>query len=184
MTPEKLEALLQEPRWPHETPDSPLRWNRVGGLVDMCEEIFGRKITDPDPEGVLPLICEIGVASGVSTEVFAEFGKVHAIDFNLWKPAVDRFQGREDRVTLLQAESWASSELVEDGTYFAVYLDSDHEYRHVHREIELWKSKVAPGGYLCGHDHTNSFPGVQQAVRELLQGPDRVFSDGSWYCRV
>ena len=183
MTPEKLEALLQEPRWPHETPGSPLKWNRVAGLIRLCEDSFGRKITDPDPEE-LPLICEIGIASGVSTEVFAAFGNVQAIDFHLWKPAVDRFQGREDRVTLLQAESWASSELVEDGAFDMVYLDSDHSYNHVYREIQLWLPKVKKGGFLAGHDSSFSFPGVQQAVMELLGGADMTYEDTSWIFRV
>lgn len=46
-----------------------------------------------------------------------------------------------------------------------VFLDGDHRYEAVKRDIELWTPHVRRGGILCGHDYPNE-PGVVQAVNE------------------
>lgn len=53
-----------------------------------------------------------------------------------------------------------------------VYIDAQHDYPSIKRDIELWHSKVRLGGLLCGHDylsgiHNGQEYGVQQAVDEL-----------------
>ena len=49
-----------------------------------------------------------------------------------------------------------------------VFIDGSHEYPDVKRDIMAWKERLAPGGLLCGHDA--SWPGVKQAINELLPG--------------
>ena len=49
-----------------------------------------------------------------------------------------------------------------------VFIDGDHEYESVKRDILNWKDKLAPGGLFCGHDAQH--PPVQQALNELLPG--------------
>ncbi len=49
-----------------------------------------------------------------------------------------------------------------------IFLDGDHSYKEVRRDIELWYPKVRPGGILCGHDYERQFPGLKQAVNELV----------------
>jgi hypothetical protein len=51
-----------------------------------------------------------------------------------------------------------------------VFLDGSHDYESVVRDILAWRSLVADGGLLCGHDH--SWPGVERAVLELLGDVD------------
>jgi predicted O-methyltransferase YrrM len=46
-----------------------------------------------------------------------------------------------------------------------IFIDGDHEYTAVRRDIANAKRKLAPGGLLCGHDA--SWPGVRAAVTEL-----------------
>ena len=48
-----------------------------------------------------------------------------------------------------------------------LFIDGDHMYESVKRDIQLWKHFVVPGGLLCGHDFFDA-PGVRQAVKELL----------------
>ena len=61
------------------------------------------------------------------------------------------------------------------------YIDADHRYEAVDADIMAWWPKVVDGGYLCGHDHDPSHPGVQRAVSELLKREGRghvdIFSD-------
>lgn len=62
-----------------------------------------------------------------------------------------------------------------------VFLDGDHRLLSVHRDINYWMPRLAPGGLLCGHDYFQ--PGVFAAVHELA--PQAQWAgDGTliWYC--
>ena len=49
-----------------------------------------------------------------------------------------------------------------------VYLDDDHEYEHVLKELTLWSPCVRSGGIIAGHDATEEFSGVMRAVHEYF----------------
>jgi hypothetical protein len=49
-----------------------------------------------------------------------------------------------------------------------VYIDSDHSYEHVARELFEAGRVVKPGGWVCGHDYCPTTPGVMRAVDEWL----------------
>jgi predicted O-methyltransferase YrrM len=39
-----------------------------------------------------------------------------------------------------------------DGYFDLVYVDAGHGYEDANSDIQAWRSKVRPGGILCGHD--------------------------------
>jgi len=146
----------------------------------MCLEIFPKR-WDPDSY----LVADVGIARGVSTQIFRHFAKVVAVDHHFWaeaKEAFDRDPGIEPwHGDSLEAASFYRS----NGILFdAVYLDSDHSEDHVRREIEAWRQCIKDGGVICGHDYVPDFVGVQLAVAKELGGPDLVFPDGSWIKRL
>lgn len=67
-----------------------------------------------------------------------------------------------------------------------VFIDGDHSYEGCKRDIEAWLPNIRPGGYIAIHDygkdniptgpdgfhacgpHPKAWPGVDQAVNELL----------------
>jgi hypothetical protein len=50
----------------------------------------------------------------------------------------------------------------------AVFIDGDHTFSGVSRDIALMGSKIRPGGYLVFNDYNSpAFPGVTQAVQAL-----------------
>lgn len=59
-----------------------------------------------------------------------------------------------------------------------VFVDGDHRYEAVKRDIEKWMPRLKDGGLLCGHDR--NWPGVEQAIKELLPswtpGPGTLWS--------
>ena len=72
-----------------------------------------------------------------------------------------------------------------------VYLDSDHDYAHISREIELALNRIPTGGWVCGHDYNAThFRGVVRAVDELrAKYPDAEFrlsgeTLASWFLRI
>lgn len=80
--------------------------------------------------------------------------------------------------------SWEGASLYGERSLDWVYIDADHHYEPVCRDIDAWLPKVKPGGVLAGHDYCD-YPGfgVIQAVTErfsdvkIWQG-ERFSGDG------
>lgn len=52
----------------------------------------------------------------------------------------------------------------EDGMLDFVYIDADHNYEQVIRDVTEWSKKVRVGGVVSGHDYYNGCRGVIKAV--------------------
>lgn len=64
-----------------------------------------------------------------------------------------------------------------------IFLDGDHRYEEVKKDIEIAKSFIRTNGIIAGHDYTHSdWPGVKKAVDEIL-GPISLI-DSIWYKRI
>jgi len=69
------------------------------------------------------------------------------------------------------------------GQFDLVYIDGIHTYEGAKADIELFKSRIRPGGFLAGHDYQPRFPGVMKAVNEFSK-PHATFKDTSWIFRI
>lgn len=71
-----------------------------------------------------------------------------------------------------ELDSVVASRLYDDASLDFVFIDADHSYAAVSRDIDAWIPKVKKGGIIAGHDYCN-WPGfgVIQAVTERF---DRV----------
>jgi predicted O-methyltransferase YrrM len=54
----------------------------------------------------------------------------------------------------------------EDNSCDVVFIDMDHEYESVNKDIDLWFPKVKKNGIIAGHDYSGGWPGVIRAVDE------------------
>ncbi len=84
-----------------------------------------------------------------------------------------------DRVIEIREYSETAAAKVPDGSLDFVFIDAQHDYESVKRDIELWAPKVKKGGLLSGHDYEPNFPGVIQAVKEYCK-PETTFNN-VWY---
>jgi len=67
-----------------------------------------------------------------------------------------------------------------------VYIDGNHEYEYVKSDIANYWPIVKEGGILAGHDYTQSWPGVVEAVDEFAnQKALDVTADlwGDWFVK-
>jgi len=53
-----------------------------------------------------------------------------------------------------------------------VYIDGNHQYEFVKKDIELYYPKVKPGGVIGGDDFCGNFVGVIRAVLEFVDNHD------------
>lgn len=87
------------------------------------------------------------------------------------------------RGTSLEAAA-ALSALQTPRRFDLVYLDADHSYEMTVADIRAWKPLVKPGGILAGHDHSEHWPAVIEAVKDELGGPEAIYPDSTWMVRV
>ena len=62
-----------------------------------------------------------------------------------------------------------------------VWIDADHSYESVARDIDLYHNKVRGGGIICGHDY--DWPEVHRAVHERFDNVES-HADDVWLVRT
>lgn len=83
-------------------------------------------------------------------------------------------------VSLLRGKSHEVANFFRNGGLWSVFLDGDHSYESVCRDIAMWYPKVKSGGYFGGHDYF--IDSVKQAVAERV---GQVETLGTvWFKRV
>ena len=195
----RLIELSRELRMGPDSYDIDVPLNRIDGLVDLIEEIDIKNKT----------VCEIGCFLGVSTETFALFNpkQLYAIDiWGLNEDYEDLYANRKEgwldtetlfkermkkykNINMIKDFSVNAAERFEDNSIDVVYIDAEHSYEAVTRDLEAWFPKVKMHGYICGHDF---YDDVRTAVSKFVvnylikhgprnwQTPIKQFSDTSW----
>ena len=83
--------------------------------------------------------------------------------FNVVSSNFLKFKGR---AKLFREKSWDAAAQFEDQSLDLVYIDGDHTYEGVVKDLAAWLPKVRRGGILCGDDI--GWPGVKMAVDEFF----------------
>lgn len=87
-----------------------------------------------------------------------------------------------DRITVLKMLTQDAAGQLPADFFDLVFIDADHRYEGIKFDIVHYAPKVKPGGLLCGHDYNKNWPGVVQAVRELLTAP-QAGGKALWWTR-
>lgn len=99
-----------------------------------------------------------------------DFGKIRS-EFN------QRVVDFVDRLTVCNMSTDEAAGQVSDALDF-VFIDAEHSYEGVSRDIERWRPLVRSGGLIAGHDFNHKWPMVQKAVTDhfhpmdVFLGPD------------
>jgi cephalosporin hydroxylase len=186
----------------------PMNWLGVPvGKNPLDQEIYGEILWDTRPDVLL----EMGTFKGGSAYYFASLfelmgnGRVMTVDIER-QPNLPK----SPRITYMLGSS-TSPEIVQQikaslkpGEKVMVVLDSDHQEKHVRKELEIYGAMVTPGQYLVvedtnvnGHPVFPQFgPGPAEATADFLQSnpnfvADRererypfTFNPGGWLKRV
>ena len=137
---------------------------------------------------------EIGAATGITTTHLLDecptLERLAIVD--IWKPVdspqwsmdnmEDIFRAKfqdDPRVDIFKGLSWEMADDVKDGILDFIFIDADHSYEGVKKDILAWYNKLRPGGLLCGHDI--NLEGVRGAVDKLVPGWIDSEVDHVWY---
>jgi hypothetical protein len=101
-----------------------------------------------------------------------------------YREAVGKLAPWRKRVTVLRMPSAEAAEQV-DTPVDLVFIDGHHTYECVRDDIAAWRGKVAPGGWLGGHDYdAPRFPGVKRAVDEAFPAGVTCGEDRTWWVQI
>lgn len=143
----------------------------------------------------LPMIAvEIGVAEGNNSNDLIEHGVETMYSVDAWKTLNQRGDGgyeqswhdmnynkavkllskHKEKSIIIKGVSHEVAETFEDESIGMIYLDGDHSYEGVMKDLEAWYPKVVKGGIIAGHDYLSQDYGVNRAVREFAKA-NKVF---------
>jgi hypothetical protein len=88
--------------------------------------------------------------------------------FPLFAENVRRYGG-EEAVRPLILPSTDAARLFPNRSVDLVFIDGDHSYSAVKRDIAAWLPKVRPGGILCGHDCDADFGALDPRLRRACE---------------
>lgn len=147
------------------------------------------------------MILELGCWRGRTTRALAEAtqGQVFVVDN--WSVDINGQSAREAKLDFavnLAPELLSGKVVLYDGltadamSYYLrremffdmVFIDADHSYAAVRDDIFRAQLLLEPHGLLCGHDFSNDYPGVKEAVRELVPGYQRVDGGDLWFKEI
>jgi len=97
-------------------------------------------------------------------------------------PTIDEFLSNiepvKDFVIPIKGCSHDVASQFEDESIDFGFLDGNHTYEHLKKDIELWYPKIKKGGILAGHDYT--WGGVARAVNETLDDIKLIPNTSCW----
>jgi predicted O-methyltransferase YrrM len=114
-----------------------------------------------------------------------KLGDARRGDFSLFLDMMTKHAPDElDMLRVVRADSVRAARLFRKHSVDLVMIDAAHDEASVAADIEIWQSRVRPGGLLAGDDHEPHYPGVQAACLQAF-GPSGYSVTGStWWRRM
>lgn len=98
--------------------------------------------------------------------------------FGTFRANVERAQSPV-KLQALVSSSRDAAALIADGSFDLLFIDADHSYDAVREDVAAWRSKVSPGGILCGHDcEARVTPALEPRLR-AHRDADTMAGDGT-----
>ena len=85
------------------------------------------------------------------------------------------------------SDSVAAAASYADASLDFVFIDGDHSYEGVKKDIIAWLPKVKPGGIIAGHDYASWFPDTMRGIEECFPGKNVKspwIDDQSWLVQL
>jgi predicted O-methyltransferase YrrM len=122
------------------------------------------------------VVAEIGTYDGSTTEAYIDIikqnnGHLYAVDWfngnedvegphaynedkanDVYNNFINNIHPYLDIITIKRGKSWDMIPEIPDNSLDICFIDADHRYSNVYKDIELCLPKIKPGGLLCGHD--------------------------------
>jgi len=167
------------------------RWNmqsgeEVTGFIQLIQRIY--KLNSSNNKVYVELGSNLG-ESALMAGSFDFISELHCVDtFDRNKQlsiCQQRLSHLDKQVTFLQNDSNKAYIFFDDHSIDILYIDANHTYEYVKRDLEYWYPKVKNDGFICGHDYSSrAHSSVIKAVDEFVElnnlKVNQVFCDNSF----
>jgi len=99
---------------------------------------------------------------------------------SIFRQNIEHFK-LENTVQLWIKTSEEAAKEFKDRSLNFIFIDGDHTYEAVKKDINLWYPKLMKNGIICGHDYKHNNSAVCLAVDELLPGASNL--EDIWWIR-
>lgn len=110
------------------------------------------------------------------------------VQCNLYETFLSNIEPVKHIINPIRCDSHTSSNFFKNESLDFVYIDANHFYDYVKKDIELWYPKIKKGGILAGHDFINNNNcQVKQAVEEFCKNNNLIVKPGptrSWSIQI
>jgi GR25 family glycosyltransferase involved in LPS biosynthesis len=90
------------------------------------------------------------------------------VEGTLYNEYLKNIEPVEEYINTIVGDSSHLASLYADNTLDFVFLDGDHSYEGITKDIQAWLPKLKPGGILAGDDFSTHFPDVIHSVIQNL----------------
>ena len=166
------------------------------GLVDLL-----KYVSEKLPKSNYKMI-EIGSYMGESTMMFAstglfstiysidplegdeEFNEIFEYDWDLVKSEYLNNIRMFDNIIHYEDYSYNVINKFDDNSIDFIYIDGNHSYDSVTKDLQLYLPKIKKGGFISGHDYCDFWASTKKAIDNEIGIPDQTFIDTSWIKKI
>lgn len=87
---------------------------------------------------------------------------------NILDALIRNLEPLDYEIDIIKEQSWDAAEMFKDESVDLCFIDADHRYESVKKDILAWRPKIKKGGILAGHDWQPDHPGVERAITEIF----------------
>lgn len=139
--------------------------NGIGAEIGVYKGQTSRQILETTSTKMLYMIDQYRLNYDKSQTLYSKRGNPDADYEFVRKYFSEKFPNRH---TLIRKTSEQSGKELDVALDF-IFIDANHTYEHVMKDLQIWVPKVRSGGLIIGHDWWSKFPGVITAVIEFVR---------------
>ena len=144
--------------------------NAICAEIGVFEGKFSKQILKITKPKMLHLIDLWSFDESIHPLNFNEDVKVDEVKMNQFYSKVLKNFGNKNNVKIMRGHSFEILSKFPDEFFDWVYVDGDHMYNGVKKDLELSIKKVKKGGFIAGDDYIDRYGwGVVKAVDECVE---------------
>ena len=162
--------------WRNENPRLIKRWHVISDLVEEHGWQYGVEVGVKEGENLFFIMDHCPNLKMVGVDAWErQLSEKDGEDYKSWNmdglyEGVLKKAENYENLEIIKNFSVEASECFADKSLDFVFIDAQHTYDSLTKDIRAWEPKVKEGGMLFGHDI--HFPGVLKAVKEIF--PDYI----------
>ncbi len=145
--------------------------NEGNWYFNICKKIYNGKII------------EIGSFEGLSLSyikntIITNNNTIYSVEKNCRSKLIENT--KKWNVELICKDSYQASLMFPDNFFDLIYIDANHSYEEVKKDIINWLPKLKNTGTIAGHDYDNHWVGVKKAVNEMFKNRFSLYGRNWW----